>query len=377
MIRSLDLQELGQRIDQVDELLFAVIARRTGLSLNVGAYKRAVDPPLPIFRKDVELGRLANARRLAGELGIDPDFAELVLYMIIGESCKRQMIQLQGRVDTLPDPQNEDDWYRILRDNLLRLTERIAPCYDEEYGGEHVASKLYREFERRMIVREVDRLSARGQMVDLGCATGFRTFLLESEFETLIGYDVSEHMIDQANCKIKPEDAQRISFSQADLEEGIPLPDNSVSFVLMNLGTASDMRDIGRVILEAERVLVPDGRFMFSFYNREAFVYHWFSLPWPVSLAAEVNHKRQCLDVHVGTEIYSVYARAYTLAEVVDLFPRGMELQEKLTYPTVSPILPNCLLQTQEAWESVEQLDLGLAGGDGGAYILVAGRKVS
>ncbi len=96
MLKSLTLNELGARIDLTDELVVNLLSHRTALSLNVGALKLATGEP--IFRAKAEEDRLEKVRKLANEFGISPNFAYSLLYAIIGESCKQQMIQLQGRV---------------------------------------------------------------------------------------------------------------------------------------------------------------------------------------------------------------------------------------------------------------------------------------
>lgn len=167
-----------------------------------------------------------------------------------------------------------------------------------------------------------------------------------------------------------------ISFVKTDLEEGIPQSDSSVSFVAMNLGTASDVRGISGVIEEVKRVLRPGGRFLFSFYNRDALLYKWDFIPWPVGLAAEINIHKHCLDVHLGAKVLSVYARPYTTKEVRKLFPPKMKLSKVLTYPTISSILPNDLFEGKMSIQkSMMIIDRQLAEACDGAYIIAIGQK--
>jgi len=105
MIRSLDLKELGKRIEAIDLLLLTLVAHRMNLSLNVGAYKKAKGEN--IYRRDAENKRLDIARFIAVNGGLDDNFAHALLYSIINESCKRQMIQLQDKDFQLPDFKNE------------------------------------------------------------------------------------------------------------------------------------------------------------------------------------------------------------------------------------------------------------------------------
>ncbi len=376
MIRSLTLAQLGARIDQIDEFILILMAQRMRLALNVAACKGSQEPPQPIFRKDKEDERLQKAMVIGEKLGLKPNFVFAMLYSLIGESCKEQMIELQGTFKRLPDVK-DDEWFDLLKQNLLELTEIIAPTYDEEYVGEFFASQQYREFEKRMIARDADLTGPYDLAIDLGCATGEQSFQLASRFEKVIGYDISPTMIDQANRRLEfcKEHFPHVSFEQIDLEYGIPLPNDSVSFVLMNLGTASDIRNITSLITEIERVLVVGGGFFFSFYNADALVYKWEFLPWPLAVAAEVNRDKQCLDVHVDGKIFSVPARPYKIQEINNLFPASLDVTEILTYPTIGSVLPNRLLSTEEVRSAVSDADEHLSSLELGAYAIASGVK--
>jgi ubiquinone/menaquinone biosynthesis C-methylase UbiE len=175
----------------------------------------------------------------------------------------------------------------------------------------------------------------------------------------------------------------------------LPLEDGSVSFVAMTLGTASDVKNIRKVLASIRRVLNKDGRFVLSFYNSAALFYRW-SLPWEVNLMAEINPTDHCLDVHVGGRVFQLYARPYTVREVKKLLADAqLHVSSVSTYPALAAIMPNelfygvdeaqrashrkevqaALLQEQETKRTIQRIDKGLAGSDMGAYILVTGRK--
>ncbi len=314
---------------------------------------------------------------------LNPHFAESLLYMLINESCKTQMIQLQEEALDQCEPIDENARYEQLKQNLLVLAERWSRSYDTEYESANFATQEYLSYERDLLFVDVDSLQDRELLFDLGCATGRLAFLLCNKFENVVGYDISYHMQARAN-EIAGERGlcPSVSFGQVDLECGIPMPDESVSFVVMNLGTASDMRNVDKVISETLRVLKPGGRFFFSFYNREALVYKWEFLPWHVNLTASINVRRDLLDVCVKDcnsveGIMSVYAKAYTVQWVARMFSvYGVEVVIT-THPTVSAILPHEILQDQPSVkESVSSLDRGLVDTSMGAYIIARGRKL-
>ena len=376
---DLDLKELGARLAKVDILLMELLKRRMELAFQVGTYK--MKNGKKFIRINVENQRLAKVRTWARKNKMNPHFVNAVLYSVIGESCKQQLVQLQNTSKCrLKDPENDDHWYRMLKSNLLKLAEGWSKSYDESYDKAYFATHAYLEFENSLIKAELEKLASRDMALDIGCATGRMTFLLaEERFEHVIGYDLSPHMIEQAQLKLSNggrKHAVVIAFKRADLEDSIPEPNSSVSLVVMNLGTASDMRNIAGVLKEVERVLKPGGRFFFSFYNKEALVYRWDFIPWPTGLAAEINIHKHCLDVHAGNKMFSIYARPYAVDEAMSLFQGHLSADRVCTYPTISSILPSNLFENQpEVEESITEIDRLLSGSNMGAYIAVTGSK--
>lgn len=377
MIRSLDLKELGKRIESIDLLLLTLVAHRMHLSLNVGAYKKAKGEK--IYRRAAENKRLDAARFIAVNGGLDDNFAHSLLYAIINESCKQQMIQLQDKDFQVPDFKDEEESQENLRQNLLKLTEAVADFYDDSYDRRSFAVKSYRKFEEECLVGAIAETRDRSRAIDLGCASGMQSLRLAGKFDEVIGFDVSPAMIRVAQRKITPELKDRLIFQELDLNHGLSLlKDGSVSFVLMNLGTASDIRDIEKLISEVHRVLKKGGRYLMSFYNKDALVYKWDFLPWPDGLAAEINQALSCLDVRVGNNSYSVYAKAYSTSEVEKMLGRNLAVDLNIaTFPTVSALLPNQLFDkgNERAQEAVDELDRQLSTLTNGAYIVATGGK--
>ncbi|MBI5913171.1 methyltransferase domain-containing protein [Candidatus Azambacteria bacterium] len=374
MEQFLSLKELGSRLYKVDMLVVALLKRRMDLALQVGEFK--VRNGQKIFRASVESKRLAQVKAEARKRNLSQHFAASILYQAINESCKQQMIQLQNtNARRHKKAKTEKESYRLLKKNLLLLTRRWADSYDDQYDKAFFATHAYLDFEDQILEQEIRQIADRGIALDLGCATGRLSTKLSPSFRWVYGYDLSPHMLMKANAKEKK--VQNVSFIEADLEKGIPQSDSSVSFVAMNLGTASDIRDISGVLKEVKRVLVSGGRFFFSFYNREALLYQWDFIPWPVGLAAEINIHKHCLDVHLGAKVLSVYARPYTSKEARNLFPKGMKLSKVLTHPTISSILPNNLFEGKASIQkSVADIDRHLAKAHDGAYIIVTGKKM-
>lgn len=377
MLHALDLPVLGKRIAAVDRMILELVKQRQTLAHHVGIIKRSKIPPDKIYNKERELARIASCREIAEEIGLDPDFAQGLLYTIIGESCKLQMIELQQGGE-IPLDVSDEEWEEKLKQNLLMLTKRVAATFDAQYQKGFSASSLYRDYEDAVLLEVIRSLPSRGIALDLGCATGVKTLELAQHFERALGYDISPDMLEVARGKIiRASWRKNVKFELLDLGAGLlPHDDGSVSFVLMNLGTASDVPNIDHLIADVKRVLVPGGKFLFSFYNENALMYQWSFLPWGGSLAAEMNHEINCLDVRVGKEIFPVYAHARSVAEVRGLFSSHFKIDEVQTFPTMSPVFPDSLLQEEKARSALLHLDSGLATtGEMGAYIIVTGEK--
>lgn len=372
MVELLNLEELGSRLRKVDKHLVSLLSQRMKLAGQVEEYKRAHNQPL--LRFEIEDKRLAGIREWAEHAGINPNFASSILYFIIREACAVEIDQLQDSKKHDIDPDNEEEWFWHLKHGLLRLTEQIAPVYDNQCESGFFATRSYINFEKNILERELAMLGNNDVALDLGCATGRMSIRLANAFEKIIGYDISPAMIEQAEIKARAQNLHKTAFRVEDLENGIPQLENSVSLVVMNLGTASDIRNIEFLLKEIKRVLKPKGRFFLSFYNSQALFYRWF-IPWPVSLMAEINLVKNCLDVRFEGKIYSVYARPYTIEEVKELMPKGLSIASTLTYPTIGAILPNEFFEEEIARTSIEEIDYQLTGLNSGAYILVSGVK--
>lgn len=362
MLGLLNLQKIGRRLARVDRHLLQTLAVRIGahsLSDAVAECKRKTQGPMPeLTRKEIEDQRLAQAMTWAKDFGLDPDYAAAVLYGVISESCRSQMDFLYRHFKDQEagiegDPEK---LWQFLREQLLELTKAVAPGYDDGYAREFFGTQVYLQFEKRELGRLIAELDDHQLALDLGCATGIKSVKIAESFDRVVGYDISPEMVNCANLKVIQAVSgalDHVSFAVADLEEGIPQDDASVSLVLMNLGTGSDIRNIDKLLVETKRVLRPGGAFLFSFYNADSLLAKLGFLPWRTPLAAMVDSDKRCLEVHgVGKEVYFIYARSYTVDEVKQLFvSSGLTISEIFTHPSFSAVLPDGVLAT-ETFES-------------------------
>ncbi|MDO8571806.1 MAG: methyltransferase domain-containing protein [bacterium] len=384
-----NLDELAPLIRITDGVLIEVLAKRGKLAGLVGDYKDLHGDEK--IRKEVEVRRMDEAGAYAKKIGVDPDFARSMILHAIAESCRIQIMQTDAKhvskqLEWIDDDVNK--WLVHLRENLIKLTELVAPIYETDlYGpGASVATSMYVEYEWDQIRHEIENLRPRGPLnlaLDLGCATGRLTRQLSAYFRKVIGYDLSPHMLEVAKARPLIDNQGEIVYTLADIEEGMKdIPSESVNLVIMTVGTASDFYDLRRVLTSVNRVLAPHGRFVLSFYNKSALMYQLF-VPWPLSLQAMVNIEKNYLEVTVGEQTFPVFARLYDTGQVKQLLAKArLKVSRMLTYPTLGSIFPNPVLRQKlaihkegEVVALMKDIDQKLSSEAMGAYVIVTGSK--
>ena len=324
ILGDLDLKKIAERLARTDEFILHVLAVRLaqgGLSDFV-AINKAVAAKDGIFdkrRQGIEDERIAKMKFWAEELGLDPNYAASLMYQIISESCRRQdsvMIREFNNKQTVIGKTNQDELYAHKKENLLALTEKIAESYDEHYAERFFATKLYLSFEKHTLYKLLAILDDKSLAIDLGCATGIVSYEIASQFKKVVGYDISPDMIKVANEKKNGSKADNLKFVKTDIEERLNVKDESVSLAVMNLGTASDIKNIKGVIKSVKKALKNGGKFLFSFHNSESLLAKTGFLPWPMSLAAHMDPATCCLEVFFNDQMYFLYTRPYSIDEV-------------------------------------------------------------
>jgi len=385
-----NLEKFGQQLAAVDGMLVTLLARRAAITSQVGAHKLREGGG--IFRPEIEQQRLAQSRDLAAQVGLDPEFAASILHQVIAMSCKMQWAMGEGYNHHLVLPEDEEERLAVLKQNLRSLTEAIAPRWKHSGGDEFPGTAVYNDFEDALVSEQVRQMQRRSDgnptvALDLGTAAGHSARLIASHFGRVIGYDLSQHMIAEAWSRGNPSN---IEFQQHDLEDGLPHEDDSVDFVMMGQGTASDIPTIRELIREISRVLRPGGRFVLSFYNRDALMYTDGYVSLDCDLAAEVNLDLNCLTVHAPSyrddddEVHPakdhlVYARPYMWGEIEGLMV-GTTLQftRQITAPTLASVIPRALMQNEQFSGQIIKLDtviLNSSSLGAGAYHLMAGEQ--
>ena len=362
------------RLKAIDRHMVHLLALRTRLASEVAMIK--VEDNTPLYREGVETDRLNAVSEWARMDGINPEFARSVLYPIIGESCKRQMTVIdQLRLEGVAEKFNPT--LQELRQNLISLTDAWALQYDDCYGTGHPATVAFSQYEQSIIDDNIRALDNNDFVLDLGCATGRELRRIAHRFKHLQGFDISQSMIEVGRMLNEDRQLKNLLLHVHDIETKLPLADNSVSMVIMNCGTGSDVSDITSTFAEIRRVLMPGGRFVISFYNREAWTQQVF-FPWPLGLVAGIDQDRNCLEVYDGTKYVPIFARPYSLGEIESFIPSHLSILSSATYPTLAAILPPEVIEATNSDgviakidNAIAQLETGL-----GAYIVISCKKL-
>lgn len=371
------LGPIGREIAVLDRHLIEVLTARMQAAQVVEHIKAVLGNQQPIFRADVEDRRIEEIRQYAIARGINPHFAETVLYTIINESCKIQMIQREDGGTYLHSV--NDLSYSQLKSNLLELTRLIAPSYDDRYAELFPATRIYLEFEMNVIRSVIDDLddNHRGQVLDIGCATGAASRIVAESFERVVGVDISPDMINIAKAKFASDD--RYEFVVGDVEDPSfwqSHEDKSFDMVIMTLGTGGDLLNLSMVLGQIHRVLKNGGRFVFSFYHTNSLMKGYSKIPWLTSLAATIDQDRGCIDVHYKDQIFSLFAKSYLPEEIEELIRGNWVITDSWTCPTMSAVVPSSVLEDPASFSYFRETDHYLAPeSNRGAYLLIAGRK--
>jgi ubiquinone/menaquinone biosynthesis C-methylase UbiE/chorismate mutase len=390
---NLDLDIIGDRLRRLDKFLAMLMKLRIaegGLSDAVAESKRNHSEKGIFIKKrpDIENERIVLMRKWANEFGIDPNVAATIMTILILESCRIQDEYMVKQYQSAARRINEDDPEEVFneqRRNLLMLTKAVAPSYDEEYGQDFFATRSYLDFEKQIMLDLISSISENKLVVDLGCATGVVSRMLRTNFDEVLGIDISPHMIREANNRLMPG-MENVRYIVDDLEQGLNLESGSVSFIVMNLGTASEIKNIGQIVVDMERVLCPGGGFFLSFYNSESLRMKLGFLPWPMQLAAYVDPNKESLEVNYKRKIYSLYAKAMSSEEIKSLLV-NFDIESIHSCPTLATLLPNIILSEEDkdgnnkenknAKKMIRDIDITLASNQmyPGTYLIVTGTK--
>ncbi len=274
----------------------------------------------------------------------------------------------------------------------LVLSEIAAPIYNHQYGKSKVATRSLMELEEEIISGLMTRLkndSRSDLAIDVGCGTGRHSFLLANSFRSVHGFDISPKMIKEA-VKYKNEQGTNVQtvqglmdFFVSDFEYEELLNEkfyhNRVNLIVASFGMGSFIEDTRRMLKRFYDWLRPGGILFLSFYNSESIVLKVAPLWRDTSLSAHIDVENKTLQVELTPDIiFQIYCRPFD-STVKDFVVRLFNIERIYTYPTITALLPNSMLEKQLSQELFIHVDKLLSGSDKfnehGHYVMIVAQK--
>lgn len=147
----------------------------------------------------------------------------------------------------------------------------VRESYDSAASSyaEHLTTELARKpLDQHLLNRFAEETRGRGLVADLGCGPGHVARYLMEQGVTMVGIDISPRMISVA-ADLNPG----IDFRIGDMKR-LNLPDASLAGVVAFYSIVHfDSSELGPVLQEARRVLVPGGLALVSFHAGDQVVH--------------------------------------------------------------------------------------------------------
>lgn len=338
-------------LDSINDGILNALLYRQRLMAIIAASKRQGEPILQLQR---EFEIILAAQNKATESWEDPDFSEMIMWLITAAGKEKQR-KILNRNSVFVEEQIDRT---TLTENLLRLTARVAENYDH-YGDAFSATRITRDVEMDWIERMVQSLAHKGIVLDLGCANGSTSRILAKYgFDKVVGYDISPDMVRVAEEKKLYASEQ---YHVHDLSGGIPEENNSVDCVIANFWSASEITD--NLLQEVNRVLRKNGKAWLSFYNKEAFAHTWWQ-PWQTSIEVVLNPLSDVLEVPIISndgrtcEVYKIYAKPCSLTSINEQLERtDLLLWEVSSFPFLFTMMPPTFFQDDTRVQKALEFD--------------------
>lgn len=158
------------------------------------------------------------------------------------------------------------------RDDVRRFFDRLAADYRDCHGR---ADRLLAY--RLGLIRELLAGGGRGDLLEIGCGTGFHLFALAAEFDRATGTDLSPAMIAAAEGIRRQHPAgERVRLAVDAAEELATIADASMDVVLC-VGAFEHLTDRPAALRQIRRVLRQGGRFVCLTPNAGWFWYAWLA----------------------------------------------------------------------------------------------------
>jgi SAM-dependent methyltransferase len=243
----------------------------------------------------------------------------------------------------------------------LDLSTAAAAEYDEMYAQSNHATGIYMRYEEDLIENTISSISNRKQAVVLGSGTGRESFALAEKFEKVFGLDFCPEMTRQAQANQAKRKVSNTFFMTLDVEnDPLPFPEKSIDFVNSSFGMGSFVLNPAPFFQEIRRVLKPDGKVIFSFYNSQAFV-NQLELGWAPAISSRLNHQEETLEVHFQGKVFNIPVVPYSVPEIKAELEKFFSISSISTFPSISSIFPQQFFNNDRVRQLCLEADLLLA----------------
>ena len=302
------LAQMRKKVDSITDSIVSNFFERQKLMKEIANVKNQKGDEQPIFQHQREVDLINKYVRNAKKEGINPEMVELLVWelMSFGKSEQAEILNRDVYLDTSAVPSD------VLKQHLEDLTDKVAKKDYRNYGKNWDATQHIILREKESVKQIIEEMEANDESldlaIDLGCADGVATEKIVGKFKKIIGYDISQLLLDSAKERYPTAD-----FIKHDLEKGIPVADNSADFILSNLGSASEVSS--EIFKEISRVLKPNGKAFLSFYNKDAIITKWWR-HWTNAFCIMINPHNDTVDVEVDGRVYRIKAIATNAQEI-------------------------------------------------------------
>jgi hypothetical protein len=181
-------------------------------------------------------------------------------------------------------------------------------------------------------------------------------------------------MIEVAKQNAIKESINNIIFEERDVNQyGIGGANHDkAAFINFAFGMGSFLNNIDFFVREIDSVLLEDGLFHITFYNRDSWICKLSDLS-DLSISAKPDVGKDQLLVNGE----AIFCKFYSPHEIKESFGQKFREVSFLTYPTLTPFLKNgFIVKHPDLFDSCAMLDKELSGESEGYYISAIYQKM-
>lgn len=137
-----------------------------------------------------------------------------------------------------------------------------------EPTGERVVEEFYQSSPENYLIylfhvvtyNFASRYVQRKKVLDYGCGSGYGTYRMSRDCESIVGVDIAEDAVEYARARYS---AENLDYRRVEPAESRPLPFEGSSFdTVLSFQVIEHVRDVNQYLAEIARVLRPGGIFV-------------------------------------------------------------------------------------------------------------------